>query len=452
MARRNSLSHIAIPERSLVVLIGPSGAGKSTFARRFFKPTAIISSDACRAMLSDNENDQTVSAAAFELARYIAAKRLEKGLLTVIDATNVQPAYRSDWIRLAREHHLLPVAVVLNMPEQLCQERNVQRADRQLDASVITQQCLQLRRHIRDLRKEGFRHVFELHSEAAVAQLETISLNPLHNNRQDDHGPFDIIGDIHGCYDELCILLEQLGYVIDREQCRFISAPVATTANGYTTFRKPVFLGDLVDRGPQSPQVLRLVMHLVENGYALCVPGNHDAKLLRYLEGKNVHLRYGLEITVAQLAGETPEFLEEVKTFLDRLCSHYVLDDGKLVVAHAGLQENMQGRASAAVRDFCLYGETTGETDEYGLPVRYNWALAYTGTAMVVYGHTPVPVPQWLNRTIDIDTGCVFGGSLTALRYPEKTMVSVPALRQYAVPVRPVGYPDNGSAPQTATV
>ena len=112
-------------------------------------------------------------------------------------------------------------------------------------------------------------------------------------------------------------------------------------------------------------------------------------------------------------------------TFLDGLISHYVLDDGRLVVAHAGLKEEMQGRGSGAVREFALYGDTTGETDEFGLPVRFNWAADYRGTAMVVYGHTPVPEPEWLNNTIDVDTGCVFGGRLTALRYPERELVSV---------------------------
>ena len=125
-------------------------------------------------------------------------------------------------------------------------------------------------------------------------------------------------------------------------------------------------------------------------------------------------------------------------TFLDGLVSHYVLDDGKLVVAHAGMKEEMQGRGSGKVRDFALYGETTGETDEFGLPVRYDWAAEYRGTAMVVYGHTPVPEPEWLNRTINIDTGCVFGGKLTALRYPERELVSRPGrARPTAEPARP---------------
>jgi protein phosphatase len=335
---------------------------------------------------------------------------------------------------------VLPVAIILNMPEPVCQERNTLRSDRAFGTHVIPQQISQLKRGLRDLREEGFRQIFEMRSPEDVAMLETITRSPLYNNKKDEHGPFDIIGDVHGCYDELCSLLEVLGYNVDKENASLISAPMTTNANGYTRFRKPVFVGDLVDRGPKSPQVLRLVMNMVNNGLALCVPGNHDAKLLRYLNGKNVQLKHGLEQTVAQLTSETPEFLESVKSFIDGLISHYVLDDGKLVVAHAGLKESMQGRGSGAVREFCLYGETTGETDEFGLPIRYNWAMEYKGRAMVVYGHTPVPTAQWLNNTIDIDTGCVFGASLTALRYPERELVSVPALEQYAVPARPIGY------------
>ena len=178
-------------------------------------------------------------------------------------------------------------------------------------------------------------------------------------------------------------------------------------------------------------------MEMVASGVALCVPGNHDMKLLRKLRGRDVQITHGLAESLAQLDNETPEFKQEVSKSLDDLVSHYVLDEAKLVIAHAGMKEEMQGRGSGKVRDFALYGETTGETDEFGLPVRYNWAAEYRGKAMVVYGHTPVPEPEWLNRTINIDTGCVFGGKLTALRYPEKELVSVPALQTYAKPVRP---------------
>lgn len=204
--------------------------------------------------------------------------------------------------------------------------------------------------------------------------------------------------------------------------------------------RKAVFVGDLVDRGPKIPETVRLVKKMVEAGYALCVPGNHDMKFMRAVRGRNVQITHGLDESLRQFADyekSYPGSSRVAADFMDKLVSHYVLDGGKLVVAHAGMKEEMQGRGSAKVRDFALYGETTGETDEYGLPVRYNWAAEYRGKAMVVYGHTPVAEPEWLNRTINIDTGCVFGGKLTALRYPEREFVTVPALKTYYQPAKP---------------
>ncbi|HZQ21001.1 MAG TPA: polynucleotide kinase-phosphatase [Terriglobales bacterium] len=419
---------ITIPELSLVVLIGPSGCGKSSFARAHFKPTEVLSSDFCRGLVSDDENAQAATNDAFDVLHYIARKRLASGRLAVVDATNVQRESRKPLVELAREFHVLPVAIVLNIPEKICHERNQNRPDRQFGPHVVRNQSQQLRRSIRGLGREGFRHVFVLSSSEEVSAVE-ITRQPLWNNLKHEHGPFDIIGDVHGCYEELTTLLASLGYQLQDNP----EGPRAIPPDG----RRTVFVGDLVDRGPRIPEVLRLVMRMVDEGTAFCVPGNHDMKLMRKLKGRDVQLTHGLADSIAQLDGESPEFKKQVVTFLDDLVSHYVFDDGKLVVAHAGMKEEMQGRGSGKVRDFALYGETTGETDEYGLPVRYNWAAEYRGKAMVVYGHTPVAEPEWLNRTINIDTGCVFGGKLTALRYPERELISIPALRTYYESAKP---------------
>src|SRR5579883_339916 len=422
---------IMIPEFSLVVLVGSSGSGKSTFARQHFKATEVLSSDFCRGLVSDDENDQKATKAAFEVLHFVAAKRLAAGKLTVIDATSVQAEDRKPLLNLARQYHALTVAVVFHLPEKLCLERNQLRPDRDFGPHVIRRQQMQLRRSLRGLREEGLHHCYVLTSPEQVDAV-TIEYERLWCNLKQEHGPFDIIGDIHGCFDELHTLLVQLGYEISTSDGDEQSFQVSHPAG-----RKVIFLGDLVDRGPASPAVLRLAMDMVASGNALCVPGNHDIRLLRKLKGRDVRLTHGIVETLAQLEHEPPAFKERVVKFLDGLISHYVLDDGKLVVAHAGMKEELQGRGSRVVREFALYGETTGETDEFGLPIRYNWAAEYRGQAMVVYGHTTVPEPEWLNGTINIDTGCVFGGKLTALRYPEKELVAVTAALVYSEPVKP---------------
>ncbi len=424
---------ITLPELSLVVLIGASGSGKSSFARKHFGPFEVVSSDACRGIVSDDENNLAVSKEAFELLYAILRHRLALGRLTVVDATNVRPEDRRGLVQVAREYHLLPVAIVFDIPEKICHERNQIRPDRNFGPHVIRNQRSAMRRGLRGLKREGFRHVFTFKD---VEEIDTAAIErqPLWNNRKQAHGPFDIIGDVHGCFDELTELLQQMGYTIDAGVSRPDGLPYTVSP---PAGRSAVFLGDLVDRGPRISDTLKLVMAMVADGAAWCVPGNHDIKLLRKLQGRNVQVTHGLDRSIEQLEQESEAFREGVARFLDSLVSHYVLDDGRLVVAHAGLKQSMQGRGSGKVREFCLYGETTGETDEFGLPVRHNWAAEYKGSAMVVYGHTPVPQPEWLNRTINIDTGCVFGGRLTALRYPEGELVSVLARRIYAEPARP---------------
>jgi protein phosphatase len=178
-------------------------------------------------------------------------------------------------------------------------------------------------------------------------------------------------------------------------------------------------------------------MGMLAAAHALCVQGNHENKLVRALRGANVHVNHGLEKSLAQLGAESAEFRNEAEEFCNSLSSHLVLDDGQLVVAHAGLKEAYHGTASGRERSFALYGDSTGETDEFGLPIRYPWADDYRGKAMVLYGHTPTPEPEWVNNTMCLDTGCVFGGRLTALRYPEREIVSVPAEKVWYQPVRP---------------
>jgi protein phosphatase len=437
------VSALAIPSPSLVVMVGVSGSGKSSFAREHFGRYEIVSSDFCRGLVADDENDQDASKDAFELLGVIVGKRLARGRLTVVDATNVQPAARKQLLALAKAHDVLPVAIVLDVPDNVCIARNAERPDRDFGVGVVKRQAAQLRKSLGHLDREGFRRVHVLRGVDEITAA-SIARERLLNDRRDEHGPFDVVGDVHGCRSELESLLTELGYHLVRDDRG--RAVDAVPPDG----RRAIFLGDLVDRGPDSPGVLRLVMGMVAAGHALCLPGNHENKLVRALAGRKVTVSHGLERTLAQLDDEeadNPGFKQQVEGFCDGLVAHLVLDEGRLVVAHAGLKEAYHGRASGRVRSFALYGDTTGETDEYGLPVRYPWAEDYRGRAMVLYGHTPVPETVWVNNTLCLDTGCVFGGRLTALRYPEKEIVSVPAERVWYEPVKPLASSTRHRAP-----
>ena len=427
-----------LPDPSLVMLIGASGSGKSSFARAHFAPTEVISSDFCRGLVADDENDQAATADAFAVLQFIAGRRLAQPRFTVIDATNVQREARRPLIELARQHDLFPAAIVLDTPEAVCLQRNRERPDRRFGPHVVRRQISQLHKSLKGLQREGFRRVHVLRSEAEIAAAE-IHRMPLWSDRRTEHGPFDVIGDIHGCLEELVELLTELGYAVDADGVT-VTAPPG---------RRAVFVGDYGDRGPDTPGVLRLVMAMAEAGTAICLPGNHDVKLVRKLKRRDVQITHGLAETLAQLEAQPAAFADQARDFLDRLVSHVVLDDGRLVVAHAGMKQSYQGRSSGRVRDFALFGETAGETDELGLPVRLDWARDYRGDAAVVYGHTPVAEPEWVNHTLNIDTGAVFGGRLTALRWPERELVSVPAHRTYYEPARPfLPAKGDGGAPE----
>ncbi|NOJ93434.1 AAA family ATPase [Corallococcus coralloides] len=400
---------IPIPEQSLVLLLGPSGSGKSTLANAHFLPEDVLPGTGNETKLHDE-----------------VARRLAKGTFTVIDGVPLSAESRRHYVTLAREHHVALVAVAMDTPETLCLERNRTRSG-SASPKALRNQVQQLQSALKGLTKEGIRHVHVLTPETVGAVA--FEHQPLRCHRQYEHGPFDIIGDVHGCFDELKALLTKLGYVIG-PRLGYLRYNEGFEVGG-NEGRMVVFLGDLIDRGPGVVEVLKLVMGMVYAGRALFVPGNHEIKLLKKLRGKDVRVGRGLAMTLEQLEREPPAFVQDVAEFIEGGPTHYVLADGRLVVAHAGLKESMHGRDTPEVRDFALYGETTGEADAYGLPVRADWARDYRGPATVVYGHTPVPESEWVNNTLCVDTGCVFGGKLTALRYPERELVSVSAQREY---------------------
>lgn len=424
---------IEVRDPSLVVLVGASGSGKSTAAARWFSRTEVVSSDACRELVSDDAADQAATAGAFAVLHAIVEERLRLKRLAVVDATNVQPRTRRTLLDIAHRQNLPAFAIVLDPDCETCEQGAAARAERPVEAAVVRRQREQLHRALPAIGQEGFAGVAVMRSAEEVAAA-TVARVPLPTDRRTERGPFDIIGDVHGCGDELETLLARLGYARHGEGWR------------HSAGRRLVFVGDLVDRGPRVAEVLRQVMASADAGDALVVPGNHDDKLARALRGRPVKIAHGLQQSLDALAQAPTAERAAVAAFVEGLPSHLVLDGGRLVVAHAGMHEWLQGRDSRRVRDFALFGETTGEVDEYGLPVRLDWAARYEGEARVVYGHTPVAEAAWHNRTIDIDTGCVFGGTLTALRWPECDLVSVPARAVHAESARPF-HPTHPEAP-----
>lgn len=419
---------LKVPDFGLVLMVGASGAGKTTFAQRVFEPTEILSSDHYRKVVGDNERSGRTTTDAFEIIEAIASRRLAARRLTVIDATNVQKEDRGRFVRLARQHHAPLSAIVLGVSEDTLQRHNTGRGEAARPAHVVRRQHAALRRGGRHLSKEGFRTRHELRDPEEIASAE-IERVPLDCDRRAAGSLYDVIGDVHGCIDELVELLGRLGYAVTRKIGTETSWNVVPPAG-----RQAVFAGDLVDRGPDSAAVLDLALGMLQAGDAHVVPGNHENKLCKALGGRQVETAHGLAATLEALETRGSEFREKVRERLARLPSHLLLDRGRLVVAHAGLKESFHGRIGREVRDFAIYGDTTGDKDAEGHPVRRDWAREYRGRAAVVYGHTPAPSPEWVNGTVNIDQGCVFGGSLTALRWPERTFVSVRAGKEHAAP------------------
>ncbi len=427
---------IEIPDFALVMLVGASCSGKTTFARRHFRGGEVLSSDAFRALVGDGEDDAAATPDAFEALEAVASLRLRSRRLTCVDATNLDPKARGRWADLAAKWHAPRVAIVIDAPLGLLRERLGARDDRSFPPKVLKVHADGVRQAIRLLGKEGWKamHVVPANEVDAVAVLRV----PVRTDKRDLRGPFDVVGDPHGCCDELEELLAKLGYVVSWSEAGGKRRAAIHRPSG--DGRRLAFVGDFVDRGPRSLDVLRIAMAAVAAG-GVAVPGNHDDRFSRWLRGRPVKVQHGLDTTVAEMEAD-PGFRRDAGSFIEGLPSHAWLDGGALVIAHAGIEERWIGRASTRIRDFCLYGDAVGE-DEDGKPLRRDWAPGYAGVPAVVYGHVPQHGLDWVNGTLCIDTGCVFGGRLTALRWPEREIVQVEARRAYAVgriaPARPAG-------------
>lgn len=410
------MTELAIHEPSLIVLCGPAGAGKSTFAQRHFAPSEVLNADVMRGMLCDDVNDQDHNDQVFEVLHRIAELRLQNGLTTVIDATNLEVAARLPLRRLARDKRLPTHLVIIEADLDLIRQRNSERS-RQVGDGVLRKHEQMLEELEQSLPKERWGRIDRL--DARTLSEVTVERRPLPPVQFELTGPFDVIGDVHGCLSELRTLLNTLGYDDD---------------GGHPDGRRPVFVGDLVDRGPDSVGVLKLVLSWLENDRALMVPGNHDEKLHRWLQGRAVKVQGGLTTTVAEWqelsAPEERLLRSRFMHAMESAPSYLWLDEGRLLVSHAGLEERDHGRVGDAVRAFCLFGKTTGKVVD-GFPERLDWAADYEGGPAVVHGHVPVRLAQWRNRVADVDLGVVFGGELCAMRWPEKTFVTVPAERAW---------------------
>lgn len=271
---------VEIPELALVALIGASGSGKSTFARRYFQPTEVLSSDFFRGLVSDDENDQAATPDAFDALYYLLEKRLSRGKLTVVDATNVRAEDRKRLVERARKYHCFAVALVIDASERICQDRNRQRPERSFGPHVVHRQITELKKGLRGLEREGFRHVHILNGTDDVEVRRV----PLWNNKKNESGPFDVVGDIHGCAEELRALLKNLGW--ERCDLEEPESPWGAESWRHPLGRRAIFLGDLVDRGPFVLDSVRIVHNMVKTGAAFCVAGNHDVKFMRWLRVK----------------------------------------------------------------------------------------------------------------------------------------------------------------------
>jgi protein phosphatase len=415
----------------IIVLIGPAGSGKSTWAAAQFPGEVVLSSDELRRWLTDDAEEQSCSKDAFAVLNQLADLRLKYGRRVIVDATNVKHDARRVWWELARSRQLPCAAIWFDVPLDVCIARQQRRA-RKVSPNIIERQRAELGEIRERLEREPWdmvvRLAFEGDEVGAAARYEV--LRPYEPPARQEAaagglriyrpGAFDIVGDVHGCKDELLALMAALGWQ---------DSPGA----GWThpEGRLLVFVGDLVDRGPDSLGVLRLVAELCRHGRALLVRGNHDDKLRRLLRGNDVKVDALSPEARASLVEDALPMLEDAPYWA--LLAPAEQGGWGVVVAHAAWRPQVASSKLDYARFYCLYGPTTGKTDVDGYPERVDWRPAYPADGpLCVVGHTPYlgPVVQHGN-TLCLDTGCVFGGHLTALRWPERAFVQIPAARAY---------------------
>ncbi|MCG7377676.1 polynucleotide kinase-phosphatase [Paenibacillus sp. ACRSA] len=438
---------IKLPHAGVVVLVGPSNSGKTTLLDRLaregvIRRTEAVSSDQFRMLVGDEEymewknrprseadvlyaEYQQVSAKAFEAMEAIVSTRCRLNKLTWIDATHLYPEDRERLVHLARKAHVPVIAIVLDIPEKELLERDSQR-EYPRGRQRVKQQVQQFKRSLRSIREEGFDANYILKQPDEITFVRTT--NPL---LLDMGAGVDIIGDIHGCYEEMMELIVKLGYV--RGETGLYQHPDG---------RKLVSVGDVSSRGPESLKCLLFWQQHCTAGLAYMIDSNHGWKIARYLDGRDVTLSHGDELVEAELiqleqaqgADQAQQVRAELRDFLLEAPSHLVFTQNgvrQVVVAHAGIRDHFIGKQSKRIQDYCRYGDVEG-TDAEGRPIRKDWYVDHTSGECIVWGHDPRPYPTIVNDTVNIDQGVVFGGMLTAWRMPERESVSVPARKDYA--------------------
>lgn len=414
-----SETNLTLPPLALVILCGGSGSGKSTWARKHFAQSQIVASDNCREAILDDPANQSANEDVFGLFHSLIEYRLKHRRFTVADSTALKPKSRANLLALAQKWKVPVVVISFDVPLDEALRRDARREGRTVGERVVTRHRQQFEQALVELKKD--KQIAALHI-LTPEQMDSVTVERL---KPPTEGVFfDVIGDVHGCLEELWELFARLGY--------------ETGEDGlprHPEGRLPVFVGDLADRGPDSPGALRLCVDLVAAQAGLFVPGNHDAKLFRMLHGNAVKKTHGLDLTDEQLNAlpdtERERLITDILAFLEPQPIYLVLDSGRLVVAHAGIKEEYIGRYDDTVVRFTRFGDVAG-FEENGMPIRRDWALEYSGDALIAYGHTPQTEIKFVNNTVNLDGGCVFGGFLAAMRYPEREIVIVPAKQVYA--------------------